>query len=79
MSTAVKKTHRSTPADADSRLVRVNNALLLECCTAAAAIHGRKIGDRDVINEALEEYLGNRKEALLEDALQRVERYAQTS
>ena len=70
-----KKRHRSSPTGKD-RLIRVSNVLLSEAVRAASASEGSKISERDVISDALREYVMARKDALIEDAIQVVERYA---
>lgn len=69
------KRRRSTPAG-EERLIRVDNKLLSEAVRAATAKEGRKISERDVLNDALREYVVARKDALIEDAIKVVERYA---
>ncbi len=67
--------HKSTPTGKD-RLIRVTNSLLSEATRAAAAKEGQKISERDVLDEALKEYVVARKSALIEDAIKVVEKYA---
>ncbi len=69
------KRRRSTPSGQD-RLIRVENRLLGEAVRAAVAKEGQKISERDVLNDALREYVVARKDALIEDAIKVVERYA---
>ena len=73
--TLAPKRRRSTPAG-EERLIRVDNKLLSEAVRAATAKEGRKISERDVLNDALREYVVARKDALIEDAIKVVERYA---
>lgn len=69
------KRHRSSPTG-EERLIRVSNRLLEEAVQAAFAEGGKKVSERDVIAAALGEYVLTRKDALIEHAIQTVERYS---
>ncbi len=71
-----KTVRRKSSPTGEDRLIRVSNKLLLEATNAASAIEGQKVSERDVLDEALREYVMARKDAIIEHAIQVVEKYA---
>ena len=56
--------------------VRCNVALLNQAISAAEAESGIRFTQRDILNCALAEFVDRRREAMVRDAIERVENYS---